>query len=509
MVSKRGSDFLVTERVVLSIDQGTTGTTVLVVDGGGTVLSRGYAPVTQHYPQPGWVEHDPRELWQTVLDASAQALALLPGARPAALGITNQRETTIVWDRRSGEPLAPAIVWQCRRTAARCDALRAAGLTESCARRTGLVLDAYFSATKVEWLLQHLPGLRQRAADGEALFGTVDSWLLWHLTGGAVHATDITNASRTLLLDVESGTWSPEMLELFGVPEAMLPRVVPSSGMVGETVATGAIPGGVPIAGVAGDQQAALFGQACYAPGEAKTTYGTGCFLLLNAGERRPHSRHQLLSTIAWQLGPAQPLVYALEGSVFNGGTVVQWLRDELGLIATAAESEALAASVPDSGGVSLVPAFTGLGAPYWDGEARGAILGLTRGTTRAHLVRAGLEGIAHQVADVVAAMEADAGTSLRQMNVDGGAAANDFLMQFQADLLGRPVVRPANLETTAFGAAYLAGLATGVWPGPQALQSTRRVERRFEPAMTESTRARLRAGWRAAVERVRSTTTP
>jgi glycerol kinase len=489
---------------VLAIDQGTTGTTVLVVDSTGAVVSRGYAPVTQRYPQPGWVEHDAQQIWQTVLDAAGQALAGAGDIRLTAIGITNQRETTVVWDRATGQPVAPAIVWQCRRTAERCDALRREGRGEYFQKRTGLVLDAYFSGTKLEWLLTHVPGLRERAAAGDALFGTVDSWLIWNLTGGAVHATDSSNASRTLLLDIGTAAWAPDLMETLGVPAAMLPRIVPSSAVIGASVAAGAIPAGVPIAGVAGDQQAALFGQGCFAPGRAKTTYGTGCFLLLNTGHRRVRSEHQLLSTIAWWLGNEAP-VYALEGSVFAGGAVVQWLRDELGLIQSAAETAALAASVRDTGGVYLVPAFTGLGAPYWDQGARGLITGLTRGTSRAQLVRAALEGIAHQVVDVAEAMAADAGSPFVELRADGGAAANDVLMQLQADLLGCPVLRPAMLETTALGAAALAGLATGVWRSTDDLAGAFRIEREFVPRMSEAERHRHRAGWQEAVARARS----
>jgi glycerol kinase len=496
------------EPFILAIDQGTTGTTALAVGRSGAVLSRGYAVVDQFFPQPGWVEHDALQLWQTVLDASGQALAGLgpaATARPVAIGLTNQRETTVVWDRRSGEPVGPAIVWQCRRTAQRCDALRAEGMSGLFQDRTGLVLDAYFSGTKLEWLLEHVPGLAARAEAGEVAFGTVDSWMLWNLTAGAVHATDVSNASRTLLLDVDGGNWAPDLLSTLHVPQAILPRVVPSSGVVAETAGSEAIPAGVPIAGLAGDQQAALFGQACFSAGEAKTTYGTGCFLLLTTGPQRALSQNRLLSTIAWQLGAGAPLEYALEGSVFTGGSVVQWLRDELGLVASASETAALARSVADSAGVSFVPAFTGLGAPYWDQHARGAITGLTRGTTRAHLVRAALEGIAQQVADVVEAMAADSGAELAQMNVDGGAAANDFLMQFQADVLGCPVARPAQLETTALGAAFLAGLATAFWSGTDDLAAARRVERRFDPSMGDDQRQDLRAAWRSAVDRART----
>ena len=494
------------ERAILAIDQGTTGTTVLAISQDGRILGKGYAPVQQHYPQPGWVEHDALQIWQSVLDAAAHALTAAQGPQITAIGITNQRETTVLWDRLTGEPVAPAIVWQCRRTASRCDELRAAGLAPLFQERTGLVLDAYFSGTKVAWLLNNVPGARQRAMAGNLLFGTVDSWLVWKLTGGASHVIDITNASRTLLFDLHHGTWGDELLEALHVPRQVLPRVVASSGITGATAAgLGAIPAGVPIAGIAGDQQAALFGQGCFEPGSAKTTYGTGCFLLLNTGTAAVASRHQLLTTVAWQFQSEAARVYALEGSVFIGGAVVQWLRDELGLITTAAETEQIALSVPDTAGVYLVPAFTGLGAPYWDQDARGTITGLTRGVNRAHIVRAALEGIAHQVADVVGAMEADSGLPLLAMRVDGGAAANDFLMQFQADLLDRPLVRPANLETTAFGAAALAGLATGFWRSLDEISATFRVERTFEPQMSRLDRERHRAGWKDAVRRTRS----
>ncbi len=490
--------------MILAIDQGTTGTTVLAVDHAGTIRSRGYAAVEQVYPRPGWVEHDPLQIWQTVLDATAQALAPLPSHRLVAIGVTNQRETTVVWDRHTGEPCGPAIVWQCRRTARRCDELRAAGQEGLFLRRTGLILDAYFSGTKVEWLLHHIPGLRTRAEAGAAIFGTVDSWVLWNLTGGATHATDVSNASRTLLLEIDGATWDPELCGVLDVPLRMLPRVSPSCALIGESAGAGPFPAGVPVAGVAGDQQAALFGQGCLSPGDAKITYGTGCFLLLNTGDRRVESGNQLLSTIAWRLGEASPLQYALEGSVFTGGSVVQWLRDELGLIDTAAETAALAMSVRNSADVVFVPAFTGLGAPYWDQDARGVISGLTRGATKAHLVRAALEGVAHQVADVVEAMERDSGAPLGQIAVDGGAAANDFLMQFQADLLGCPVVRPVQLETTALGAAYLAGLGVGFWSSPQEVAAGRAAGDRFQPTMGRAEREERRAAWRRAVERVR-----
>ena len=441
------------KRYVLALDQGTSGSTALVVDADGRVRARGYAELPQHYPRPGWVEHDPEEIWATVERAARAALdeARVSGGEVAALGITNQRETTVLWDRATGKPVHRAIVWQCRRTAPLCDRLRAEGLEPLVRARTGLVLDAYFSGTKIRWLLDEVPGLRGRAERGEVAFGTVDAWLVWKLTGGAVHVTDATNASRTLCLSLATGDWDDEMLEALGIPRAVLPAVGPSAGVVGETVDLGWLPRGVPIAGIAGDQQAALFGQGCHRPGDAKNTYGTGCFLLLNTGDRAVTSSRGLLTTIAWRLGPRT--TYALEGSVFVAGAAVQWLRDGLGLLRTAAESEALARSVGDTGGVYFVPAFVGLGAPYWDMYARGTIVGLTRGTTTAHLVRAALEAIAYQSRDVLEAMTADAGLTVPALRVDGGAAANDFLCQFQADILGLPVVRPAVIETTALGA--------------------------------------------------------
>ncbi|HEU5322835.1 MAG TPA: glycerol kinase GlpK, partial [Methylomirabilota bacterium] len=447
-------------RYVLALDQGTTGSTALVIDAEGAVRARGYAELTQHYPQPGWVEHDPEEIWTTVGTAARRALAeaRVTGAEVAAVGITNQRETTIVWDRASGAPIHPAIVWQCRRTAAACDALKAGGAEPVVRERTGLVLDAYFSGTKIGWLLDHVPGARRRAERGELAFGTVDAWLLWKLTGGRRHATDATNASRTLCLNLRSVDWDDEMLGLLGVPREVLPAVVDSSGPCAETSDVDWLPAGVPIAGIAGDQQAALFGQACYGPGSAKNTYGTGCFVLLNTGADPVASGHGLLTTVAWRIGGRT--TYALEGSVFIAGAAVQWLRDGLGMIACADETRALAESVEDTGGVYFVPAFVGLGAPYWDERARGAILGLTRGTTRAHLIRATLESIAYQSRDVVECFSRDAGLRLDTLRVDGGVTANELAMQIQADFLGVPVSRPVVAETTALGAAYAAGLA-------------------------------------------------
>ena len=468
-------------KFILALDQGTTSSRALVFDRHGRVRGAAQQEFTQHFPRPGWVEHDPEDLWATTRRTALAAVAEanLTARDLAALGLTNQRETTLLWDRRTGRPLAPAIVWQDRRTAARCEKLRRRGLEPLFRRRTGLVLDPYFSGTKLAWLLDHLPGARTRAARGELAFGTVDTWLLWKLTGGEVHATDVSNASRTLLLNLRTGQWDDELLRILRIPRAVLPAVRASSEVYGHVTSIPALRG-VPISGVAGDQQAALFGQACFRPGMAKNTYGTGCFLLLHTGEKPVVSRHQLLTTIAWRLGPDGPLEYALEGSVFIGGAVVQWLRDGLGLITRSADIEALAARAADNGGVYLVPAFTGLGAPHWDASARGAITGLTRGTTAAHLARAALESIAYQSADLLRAMEADCGGKLRELRVDGGATVNNALMQFQADLLRVPVVRPRTPETTALGVAYLAGLAVGFWKNRAEIARLWQAERTF-----------------------------
>jgi glycerol kinase len=491
-----------TRRHVLALDQGTTGSTALVIDPDGRVLSRGYAELPQYFPQPGWVEHDPEEIWSTVERAARAALgeARLAGADITAVGITNQRETTIVWDRTTGRPIHRAIVWQCRRTAPMCDRLRADGVESLVRAKTGLVLDAYFSGTKICWLLDEVAGARARAERGDLAFGTVDAWLIWKLTGGGVHATDATNASRTLCLDLRTGDWDDEMLDILRVPRRVLPAVSPSSGVLGETVDLGWLPRGVPIAGVAGDQQAALFGQACLTPGAAKNTYGTGCFMLLNTGPAPVASSHGLVTTIAWRIGGRT--TYALEGSVFIAGAAIQWLRDGLGILKDVAESQALAESVPDTGGVYFVPAFVGLGAPHWDMYARGTLFGLTRGTTRAHLARAALESIAFQSRDVLEAMAADAALAVEGLRVDGGAAANDFLCQFQADLLNVAVLRPRVIETTALGAAYLAGLGAGVWRSTDEVAGRWALERRFEPRLDESARATRYDGWRRAVEK-------
>ena len=484
---------------VLALDQGTTSSRAIVFDHAGTIRGAAQKEFRQIFPQPGWVEHDPTEIWATQSGVVTEALvsAGIGAGDLAALGITNQRETTLLWERASGKPVANAIVWQDRRTAATCDQLRAAGHEPLFRNKTGLVLDAYFSGTKLKWLLDNVAGARERALRGELAFGTVDSWLIWNLTGGAVHVTDASNASRTLLFDIHRGDWDEELLALLDVPRAVLPAVVASSGVCGDATIAGTR---VPIAGIAGDQQAALFGQACLTRGMAKNTYGTGCFLLLNTGAGAVPSSHQLVSTIAWKR--EDRIDYALEGSVFIAGAVVQWLRDGLKIIRSAAEVETLAASVPDNGGVYLVPAFAGLGAPHWDAYARGAIFGLTRGSTSAHIARAALESIAYQSAEVLRAMEGDAGLALAELRVDGGATANNLLMQFQADLLGVPVVRPQVQETTALGAAYLAGLAVGYWKNTDDIRANWRVDRRFEPAMTRERAAELTAGWDKAVKR-------
>jgi glycerol kinase len=487
---------------VVALDQGTTSSRAIVFDADGTVRGVAQAEFRQIFRKPGWVEHDPGEIWssQSAVLHGALADARVTARDIAAIGITNQRETTLLWDRRSGHPLADAIVWQDRRTAPICDALRAAGHAPTFARKTGLVLDAYFSGTKLKWLLDNVPGARARARAGELAFGTVDSWLIWQLTRGARHVTDVTNASRTLLFDIHAGRWDDELCALLDVPREVLPEVVASSGVCAHAAIEGIE---VPIAGIAGDQQAALFGQACHAPGLAKNTYGTGCFMLMNTGTRAVASRNNLVTTVAWQRDGVTD--YALEGSVFIAGAVVQWLRDGLKLIRSAAEVEDLARSVPDNGGVYLVPAFAGLGAPHWDAYARGAMFGLTRGATAGHLARAALESIAYQSADLVSAMERDAGLALSELRVDGGATANNLLMQFQADLLGVPVVRPKVRETTALGAAYLAGLAVGFWTSADDVQANWQVDRRFEPAMSRDQAASLRSAWNKAIERSKS----
>jgi glycerol kinase len=488
---------------VIALDQGTTSSRAILFRDDGSIAAVAQREFSQIFPQSGWVEHDAREIWASQFGVATEVLgrAKASPADIAALGITNQRETTVVWDRKTGEPIANAVVWQDRRTAGLCDQLRADGHAARVRERTGLVVDSYFSATKVAWLLDHVPGARARAEAGELAFGTVDSWLVWKLTGGAVHVTDVSNASRTMLFNTSTLTWDDELLALLRVPKHMLPDVRSSSEVHGH-VSTASELGGIPIAGIAGDQQAALFGQMCTRPGMSKNTYGTGCFLLQNTGNTPPVSQNGLLSTVAWRIGGLTE--YALEGSVFIGGAVVQWIRDGLGLIREASDIEALALSVPDNGDAYFVPAFAGLGAPHWDPYARGAMVGLTRGTTAGHIARAALESIAFQVHDILDAMRRDAGVTLTELRVDGGASTNDTLMQFQADVLGVPVVRPVVTETTALGAAYLAGLAVGFWPSVEAVARQWQVDRRFEPSMPRDRATALVDRWREAVERAK-----
>ena len=483
----------------MALDQGTTSSRCIIFDHSGAMLASAQKEFAQHYPKPGWVEHDAAEIWETTLEVArgAMAKAGLSAADIAAIGITNQRETTVVWDKETGAPVCPAIVWQCRRTAPMADALAASGWAEKIRQRTGLVPDAYFSGTKLRWILDKIPGARRGAEEGRLLFGTIDSWLIWNLTGGRAHVTDVTNASRTMLFDIRRLRWDPELLELFGIPEQMLPKVQPSSCIYGETEPA-LLGGKIPVAGAAGDQQSALFGQCCFEAGDVKNTYGTGCFLLMHTGSEPVFSKNGLITTIAAS-GPGR-IRYALEGSVFTAGAAVQWLRDELKLIPDAAASEAEARSVADTGGVYVVPAFTGLGAPYWNQYARGTITGITRGFTRAQLVRATLESIAYQTCDICRAMESDAGVELTRLRVDGGAAANDLLMQFQSDLLCAEVLRPACIETTALGAAYLAGLAVGYWKDTADIRQNRQTGRVFLPEMRDATRAKLLKGWNRAL---------
>ena len=486
-------------KYIMALDQGTTSSRCIIFDHSGAMLASAQREFAQHYPKPGWVEHDAAEIWETTLEVARGAMAKsgLEAADIAAIGITNQRETTVVWDRETGEPVCPAIVWQCRRTAPMADALAASGWAEKIRQKTGLVPDAYFSGTKLRWILDKVPGARQGAEEGRLLFGTIDSWLIWKLTGGRAHVTDVTNASRTMLFDIRRLRWDPELLELFGIPEQMLPKVQPSSCIYGETEPA-LLGGKIPVAGAAGDQQSALFGQCCFEAGDVKNTYGTGCFLLMHTGSEPVFSKNGLITTIAAS-GPGR-IRYALEGSVFTAGAAVQWLRDEMGLISDAAASEAAARSVTDTGGVYVVPAFTGLGAPYWNQYARGTITGITRGFTRAQLVRATLESIAYQTCDICRAMESDAGVELTRLRVDGGASANDLLMQFQSDLLGAEVLRPACIETTALGAAYLAGLAVGYWKDTADIRQNRQTGRVFLPEMRDATRAKLLKGWNRAL---------
>ncbi len=487
---------------ILALDQGTTSSRAMVIDAAGNVLSLAQRPFQQIFPQPGWVEHSPTEIWSSQSGVAAEALtrADLTEREIAAIGITNQRETTLLWDRETGEPVYNAIVWQDRRTADFCDALRERGDAALIQARTGLLPDAYFSASKLHWLLHNIDGARRRAEQGKLAFGTVDSWLIWKLTHGATHCTDVTNASRTMLYNIHTLQWDDDLLKLFDIPRSVLPEVVPSSG---HCATTKGLLDGIPITGIAGDQQAALFGQMCSAPGMAKCTFGTGAFMLLNTGTQPVTSQNRLLTTIAWQIGDR--VEYALEGSMLMAGAVLQWLRDELHMIRTSAEIEALAASVDSSDGVFLVPAFAGLGAPHWDQHARGALVGMTRGTTRAHIARAALDGIALQVADVLEAMQADSKLPLAQLRVDGGASANNLLMQIQADVLGIPVVRPKNAEATAMGAAYLAGIAVGYWKDAESIAQQWQIDRRFDPAMDATARTKVRATWHRALDRSRN----
>jgi glycerol kinase len=490
---------------ILALDQGTTSSRAILFDREGRVREAAAEEFPQYYPQPGWVEHDPLEIWNSQLRVARRVLAGTAPDDVAAIGITNQRETVVLWDRRTSQPVHRAIVWQCRRTAPMCDQIRREGFDKVLRERTGLVTDAYFSGTKIAWLLENVPGARARAERGELACGTIDSWLLWNLTGGSVHATDVSNASRTLLFNIHTLKWDEEILNYFRIPPSLLPEVRASSEVVGEARMLDGSARLQPIAGMAGDQQASLFGHQCFRPGSVKNTYGTGCFLLMNTGSEARHSASGLISTVAWRLGRSpSPAIYALEGSIFVAGAAVQWLRDELKLIGSSEETEAMASAVPDTAGVYFVPAFVGLGAPYWDAYARGAIVGLTRGANRNHIARASLEAMAYQTRSVVDGMATDSGIRPEVLRVDGGATRNDFLCQFQADILGVPVERPAVTETTALGAAYLAGLAVGFWKDEAALSNQLKIGARFEPAMPVGRREDLYAGWLRAVERSR-----
>lgn len=485
---------------ILAFDAGTTSQRCLLFDKMGKIVSVAQREITQYYPHPGWVEHDASEIWATQIGVAIEAMQRInvSAEEIAAIGITNQRETTIVWDKNTGEPVMHAIVWQCRRTAEYCDGLKAQGVTEMIRKKTGLELDAYFSASKIHWILENVPGAQEKAERGDLLFGTVDCWLIWKLTQGNCHVTDVSNASRTMLFNIHTMDWDDDLLKLFDIPKAMLPTVCPSSSVYGETeLAFFGVP--IPIAGVAGDQQAALFGQTCFSAGDVKNTYGTGCFMLMNTGDTPVLSQHGLVTTVAWKIG--DKISYALEGSIFVAGAAVQWLRDELRVLDTAPQSEELATAVPDTNGCYVVPAFTGLGAPFWDPYARGTIVGLTRGVNRNHLVRATLESMAYQSLDVLNAMQEDAGLDFTALRVDGGAARNNFLMQFQSDMMQRPVYRPASIETTARGAAFLAGLAVGFWPDYEALYALQADDACFTPLMSIEKRDTLQRGWHRAVQ--------
>lgn len=490
------------EKFILALDQGTSSSRAIVFDHEGKVRSVAQKEFTQHFPKPGWVEHDPKEIWSSEAAVIAEAISAIGinGLDIAGIGITNQRETTIVWDAETGEPVSNAIVWQDRRTSEYCDSLKEQGLTERIREKTGLIIDAYFSGTKIRWILENVPGAREKAEKGKLRFGTVDTWLIWNLTRGEVHVTDVSNASRTMLFNINTLEWDKELLDLLGIPASMMPEVRSSSEVYGHTKTT-IFAHEVPIAGIAGDQQAALFGQMCTAPGSVKNTYGTGCFLLMNTGEKPILSKNNLLTTVAWKIG--ETVNYALEGSIFVGGSVVQWLRDGLGIIRSSSEIEALAASVPDNGGVYFVPALTGMGAPYWDAYAHGTICGITRGTKAAHIARAALEGIAFQTMDIVRAMEKDAGVRLAELKVDGGASRNNLMMQFQSDVLGASVIRPEVTETTAMGACYLAGLAVGYWDSLDEIRRQWKAERIFTPSDADP--EPLKAGWADAISRTLS----
>ena len=500
-IEGKTNNHIIMEKYILALDQGTSSSRAIVFDEYGQTKAVSQKEFTQIFPKPGWVEHNPMEIWSSQASVIAEAITSIDinGLNIAAIGITNQRETTIVWDAETGEPVYNAIVWQDRRTSEFCDCLKRDGRTDLIRSKTGLIIDAYFSATKILWILENVPGARKRADEGKLRFGTVDTWLIWMLTRGEVHVTDVTNASRTMLFNIHTLEWDKELLSLFGIPESMMPEVKSSSEVYGYTKTT-LFAHEVPIAGIAGDQQAALFGQMCTEPGSVKNTYGTGCFMLMNSGERPIMSSNNLLTTIAWKIG--DKVNYALEGSIFVAGSVVQWLRDGLGIIRSSSEVEALAASVPDNGGVYFVPALTGLGAPHWDQYAKGSIYGLSRGSTAAHIARAALEGIAFQTMDIVNAMQRDAGVTLKELKVDGGASRNNLLMQFQADILGTSVIRPIVTETTALGAAYLAGLAVGYWESIDHIKSQWGVEMEFKPEASKDAVAELKAGWSEAISR-------
>lgn len=491
-------------KYILAIDQGTTGSRAVLYDRGGKPVAHHYSEIKQYFPKPGWVEQDPREIWESVRSSIEKCLDKVKGADVAAIGITNQRETTVMWDRDTGKPVYRAIVWQCRRTAGRCERIKKdAWASSMLTERTGLAIDAYFSASKAEWIIENVPNAREKVRKDKLFFGTTDSWVLWNLTGGASHATDLTNASRTMLFNIDKKEWDDDALRFFKVPRSAMPEVKPSSGIFGRTIKIGRLPAGVPIAGMAGDQQAALFGQGCFEPGSVKNTYGTGSFLLMNTGEKRPVSGRDLIVTLA--AGTRGEPVYAVEGSVFVAGASIQWLRDGIKVLKNAAASEEIAVSVRDNGGVYFVPALAGLGAPYWDQEARGAIYGITRGTTSAHIVRAAIEAMCYQTRDILETMRAGSGMNIRELKVDGGASANDFLCQFQADILGINVVRPRVIESTSLGAAYLAGLAVGYWKDTQDIKKKWKADKTFRPSIGEREAATLYAGWKDAVKRTLS----